>query len=198
VTEQLNDVAMSTEFRTLIKQELDIEALLRTTLEYLLSKTGPTNAAVFLPDQDGHFDLGAYVNYDCPRQTIALLLDHLCQAICPQMAEESDIVTFDDAAQFADWIGLDAGTLDDSQVLAFSCPHEGECLAVVVLFRNRSEPFDEAVASTLDILRHTFADQLDHVIRIHNRARPQWPDEAPDEDPELDDYGFGYEGGLAA
>ena len=33
----------------------------------MLTKTGPTNAAVFLPGTGTDFDLGAYVNYDCPR-----------------------------------------------------------------------------------------------------------------------------------
>ncbi|MHC5002226.1 MAG: response regulator, partial [Planctomycetota bacterium] len=67
---QMSDVAMATEFRTLVKQELDVEDLLRTSLEYLLTKTGATNAAVFLADHDQNFGLGAYVNYDCPRDTV--------------------------------------------------------------------------------------------------------------------------------
>ena len=50
-----------------------------------------------LPDTAGQYALGAYVNYDCPRDSMSLLLDYLCQAICPQMAGESQIVSFDDA-----------------------------------------------------------------------------------------------------
>ena len=47
---------------------------------HLLTKTGPTNAAVFLPDSVDHYGLGAYVNYDCPRESIAALLDALATA----------------------------------------------------------------------------------------------------------------------
>ena len=175
VSVQMTEVAMAAEFRTLLKQELDVEDLLRTALEYLLTKTGPTNGAVFLPGAEQSFDLGAYVNFDCPRETITVLLNHLCRAVCPQMADETDIVSFDDAAAFADWIGADAGFLTGCHVLGFSCLHEGKCMAVMVLFRSKDEPFEESLAPTIDILRAIFAEQLANVIRIHHRARPQWP-----------------------
>lgn len=199
LTEQVNQVALATEFRTLARQELDIEELLRTTLEYLLTKTGPTNAAVFLPDSARHYNLGAYVNYDCPRDSVDALLDHLCDAICPQMSEEPEIVAFDDAREFSQWIGMDGDFLAESQVIALSCLHEEECLAVLVLFRSRSTPFEAKLATTLDIIRSTFAEQLSRIIHIHHRARPEWPKEAGGDEGDFDDeFGYGYEGGLAA
>lgn len=206
IADQMSDVALASEFRTLLKQELDVEDLLRTTLEYLLTKTGPTNAAVFLPEssQDGkpkHFGLGAYVNYDCPRETISILLDHLGRAICPQMCDEPDIISFSDSREFAAWIGADAGFLANSHVVAFSCMHQGQCLAVVVLFRNQSTPFEERLASPIDTMREIIAEQLSNVIKVHHRARHSWPKEAEDGDLDYydDDLGMGgYEGGMAA
>jgi DNA-binding response OmpR family regulator len=199
IAEQMNEVAMTTEFRTLIRQELDVEDLLRTTLEYLLTKTGPTNAAVFLPDHAQNFGLGAYVNYDCPRETVSVLLDHLCEAICPQMAEEQEIVLFDDSAEFSEWVGIESGFMDDSQVMAFSCMHEGECLAVIVLFRNRSDAFELQLAATIDLLRTIFAEQLATIVRVHHRASPEWPEDMHEDDTDYnDDYGFGYGGGGSA
>jgi len=223
IAEQMNEVAMSSEFRTLLKQELDVEDLLRTTLEYLLTKTGPTNAAVFLPDSADHYGLGAYVNYDCPRESIAALLDHLCGAICPQMAGENDIVAFDDAEDFSAWIGaeLDGKGVDgedgdgdgvggdgenagphflaDSQIVAFSCRDAKNCLAVFVLFRNQTNPFPETLAATLDTLRTIIGEQLGTVIKVHHRARTTWPQDASEDDMDYnDDLGFGHGGGLAA
>jgi DNA-binding response OmpR family regulator len=198
VSVQMSEVAMAAEFRTLLKQELDVEDLLRTALEYLLTKTGPTNAAVFLPDAQQSFELGAYVNYDCPRETITVLLNHLCRAVCPQMADESEIVSFDDAAAFAEWIGADAGFLSGCHVLAFSCLHEGKCMAVMVLFRNKDEAFEESMAPTIDILRTIFAEQIANVIRIHHRAKPEWPKDPLDDEYDASDYDeFGF-GGLFA
>ncbi len=199
VSEQMSEVAMAAEFRTLLRQELDVEDLLRTALEYLLTKTGPMNAAVFLPDSNSRFELGAYVNYDCPRETITVLLNHLCRAVCPQMTEETEIVSFDDAAAFADWVGADAGFLSGCQVLAYSCMHEGRCMAVMVLFRSKDEPFEESLAASIDILRAIFAEQVAHVIKVHHRASPSWPKDPLEDDEheagDYDDYGFG---GLVA
>jgi hypothetical protein len=213
IADQMSDVALAAEFRTLLRQELDVEDLLRTTLEYLLTKTGPTNAAVFLPEggalgpnadkKNIAFGLGAYVNCDCPRETISAMLDHLGEAICPQMVSENDIVRFADAEEFSEWIGADAECLADSQVIAFTCRHKGDCLAVIVLFRKKSHPFDERVAGALDTMRTIIAEQLRNVVKVHHRATQGWPREAEDGDLDYgfsdDNYGFGpQEGGLAA
>jgi DNA-binding response OmpR family regulator len=199
LAEQMNDVAMVAEFRTLLQQELDVENLLRTMLEYLLTRTGPTNAAIFLPDQANGFGLGAYVNYDCPREGVSALLDHLCAAICPQMADEDGLVIFEDTEEFAGWIGADAGMLGDCQVMAFSCRHEGECMAVAVLFRSRSNPFSPALGAAIELLRPVIARQLATCVRIHHRATAAWPAEPDEDEADLgDDYGFGCGDGLAA
>jgi DNA-binding response OmpR family regulator len=195
---QLSEVAMVTEFRTLLRQELDVEELLRSALEYLLTKTGPTNAAVFLPDEGGDWSLGAYVNYDCPRESIASLLDQLGEAVCPQMAEEDELVRFEDTETFAQWIGSDVEVLAQCQVIAFACMHEERCMAILVLFRNRAQPFDDSLAHTLDLLRPIFATQLHQIIRVHHRLSGMWPKEAIDEECDFHEDGeFGF-GGLAA
>ena len=200
---QLHDVAMTTEFRTLLRQELDLEELLRCALEYLLTKTGPTNAAVFLPDEDLDWTLGAYVNYDCPRESIGPLLDKLGEAVCPQLADEPEIVRFADASEFAEWAGADVEVLTDSQVIALACMHEQKCMAIIVLFRKNAQPFAESLAGKLGLLRPIFAAQLNQIIRVHHRLHASWPKQAVDEDcdfhdeepPESENFGFG---GLAA
>ena len=200
MSNQLDEAAMASEFRTLLRQELDVEELLRTALEYILTKTGPTNAAVFLPDGSARFALGAYVNYDCPRDSIDYVLERLGNAVCPQMVGHDQIVAFKDAAAFAQWVGMDAGMLGESEVLAFACEHEEECLAVIVLFRSHKTPFDAGLVSVIETLRPIFAEQLAQIIKVHHRAQPQWPDDPADDCDELDfndDAGFGY-GGLAA
>ncbi|TVQ54369.1 MAG: GAF domain-containing protein [Phycisphaerales bacterium] len=198
MSEQMNEISMASEYRTLLRQELDIEDLLRTSLEYLLSKTGPTNAAVFLPEDETAFSLGAYVNYDCPRETISAVLERLGEAICPQLAEEVDPIAFEDAEEFAEWIGVDSGMLSQSQVIAYPCRHEGECMAIVVLFRSADKPFDDSLPETIDILRPIFAEQLATVLKIHHRAVADWPEEASDDELDFnDDFGLGF-GGMAA
>ena len=111
------------------------------------------------------------------------------------MTEETEIVCFDDAAEFAEWVGADAGFLGGCKVVAFSCMHEGRCRAVMVLFRSKDEPFDEALVTSIEILRAIFAEQVDHVIKVHHRANPSWPKDPLEDDEfeagDYDDYGFG-------
>ncbi|MBL4809904.1 MAG: response regulator, partial [Phycisphaerales bacterium] len=77
LTQQFGDVKVTSELETLLRQELDIESLLRTLLEFTLSKIGPTNAAVFMPTSGGDYSVGAYVNYDIARETAEIMLDQL-------------------------------------------------------------------------------------------------------------------------
>ena len=79
--DQMKNIALASELNTIFRQELDLESLLRTVLEYTLRKVGSTNAAIFLPSSTGDFTLGAYVNYDCPRDTAETLLDHLADIL---------------------------------------------------------------------------------------------------------------------
>ena len=196
IADQLSETAMASEFKTLLAQELDVEDLLRTTLEYMLAKIGPTNAAVFLPDEHRHYTLGAYVNYSCPREASELLMDQLSHSLCHEMESEREILFFDHAHDFACHFDADAAFLDDSQVIVFSCVDGGECLATMVLFRENDEPFELNVISLIDTLRTIFARQVSSVINVHHRASPSWPTETVDDVFDVDDeYGFG---GLAA
>lgn len=195
IADQVSEATMVSEFRTLLAQELDLEDLLRTALEYLLTKTGPTNAAVFLPTPENDWDLGAYVNYDCPRSESERFISHLATQVCPHLADESEVVRFIDAKEFAGFIGEEASFLASSQLIAFPCRHDDEALAIVFLFRDNRDAFPDELAGTLDLLREIFARQISAVLKVHHRAKPEWPNEVDGVDEE-DDYGF--LGGLAA
>lgn len=197
LADQVTHVSLASEFGSILQQELDVESLLRTSLEYLLTKTGPTNAAVFLPSNHTDFTLGAYVNYDCPRDTADVLLDHLSDVIAPRFQDETEVVRFDDAEELSERIGADANWLSDSRVIVFSCRHEGECLAVMTLFRDRATPFPDELVPQLKVMSDLFAKQLARVIRIHHRHLPdkQWTGFDSWDD---DDEDSGRDGGVAA
>ena len=173
---QVLQIGIAGEFGSLIRQELDVESLLRTTLEFVLAKIGPTNAAVFLPASSGDFSLGAYVNYDCPKDTADVLLDHLAAVIAPRMEHQTELKSLATEEQLGAFLGEDAHWLADSGVVMFACHHEEECLAVVALFRDRRTPFTERLLPTLGVIRELFGKQLARVIHIHHRHLPkdQW------------------------
>ena len=169
----MNQVAISSEFGGLIKQELDLEVLLRTTLEYILSKSGPTNAAVFLPATSGDYTLGAYVNYDCPKETVDVLLDHMANVVAPRFEDLTDVAHLTDPAEINEKVTGDAMWIGDSHIVAFACRHEAECLAIFLFFRDSRSPYPDTFVNQLRVMRDLFAAQLARVVRIHHRHLPK-------------------------
>ncbi len=176
LSSKLTLVTVASEFNSLVRQELDIESLLRTVLEYLLTKTGPTNAAIFLPSTSGDFTLGAYVNYDGPKDSGEVLLEHLAAALAPRFESERGIAVLNGRRELEARLGSCADWLADSTLLAFACHNEDECLAVCVLFRDRRVPFAGELLPVLETLSALFARQLTRVVKVHHRHLPptQW------------------------
>ncbi len=198
MADRLDIVSSVSAYRALVSQDLDIEGVLQTSLEFLLSKTGPTNAAVLLAESEVDYALGAYVNFECPRELADPVLDRLANGVCHHVAEQGELVKFHDVKEFIEAVGTEAEILQNSDVIAMPCIHEGECLAVVFLFRDVSTPFSEEMAPLLDSLRQVFGEQLAKVIRIHHRLDAQWPDSVVDETEDFTDWGFGTGDSKAA
>lgn len=169
---QVQQMSRAGDYASLIHNELDLEAMLRRTLEYLLQKAGPTNAAIFLPANADEYTLGGYVNYECTAESADMLLQHLADVVAPKVAGHEGLVHITDNAALAQWIGDDSAYLADSHVLTFACRHRGEPLAVLTLFRDGSQPFDAAVVETCAALGVVLAEHLAKLIRIHHRSLP--------------------------
>lgn len=172
LAEQMHKVAETRDFTHALRNELDLEQVLRKTLEHLLTKAGPTNAAVFLPTTADEFTLGGYVNYDCSGDSADILLQHLASIVAPRLREEQDPVYLTDDAMLEQWFGDDWNYLADSHLLGMTCRHKGEPLAVVVLFRDSSEPFGDDMPAHLESIAPLLAEYLAKVIRVHHRALP--------------------------
>ncbi|MEL7472664.1 MAG: hypothetical protein AAGK04_05040, partial [Planctomycetota bacterium] len=87
---------------------LDVEIALRRVLEHVLDRIGPTNAAVFMPDSSGDYSLGAYVNYDRPKDSAEVMLDHLAGVIAPRFEETDGVVSIHNDDQLHQCIGAEA------------------------------------------------------------------------------------------
>ncbi len=190
LSDQVAHIGDTKEFESLIRQELDIESLLRTVLEYVLSKTGPTNAAVYLPSTAEDFSLGAYVNYDRDRETVEVLLDHLAGVLAPKFESNHSLVLCKNIDDVEALLGEHAHWIGDCQMITFACHHDGECLAVVTFFRDRSSPFTDEAVSLLEALCPLLARQLSQVIYVHHRHLPKhlWGTFSDTDDDELDDF----------
>ena len=195
---RLDIISSVSAYRALVSQDLDIEGVLQTSLEFLLSKTGPTNAAVLLAESEVDYALGAYVNFECPRELADPVLDRLASGVCHHVAEQGELVKFHDVNEFIEAVGPEAEILQNSDVIAMPCIHEGECLAVVFLFRDVTTPFSDEMAPLLDSLREVFGEQLAKVVRIHHRLDAQWPDSVAEDTEDFTDWGFGKGDSKAA
>lgn len=169
--------SLAQEFSKVVRQELDVESLLRSCLEFVLARSGPTNGAIFLPSNHCDFNVGAYVNYDCDRDSMDLLLDQLSDTVPARFEREESVVLMRSRAQLEKRMGDDSRWLTGREVVIATCIQDGECLAVLILFRDRDAPFAEDLRAQLRVVCDVFGDQLARVIRIHHRHRPDeaWP-----------------------
>jgi len=171
VADQMKSTAAVAEFEALIRQELDIEGLLRTMLEYTLKRVGPTNGAIFLPTSCGDFSLGAYINYDRDRESAESLFGDLADTLAPACESFKSLTTtgrivalgFDHIGE-EHWISDDAGAFQ-------AIWHDGECLAVIAFFRNIKTPFKQDARESLTILNDLFGKQLARIIKTHHRHK---------------------------
>ncbi|MAX25920.1 MAG: hypothetical protein CMJ19_15590 [Phycisphaeraceae bacterium] len=169
---QMHETVQNNDFLSYVGNELDLEHVLRRTLEYVLEKAGPTNAALFLPAMADEYSLGGYVNLDGSRESTTMILQHLADVVAPKMAERDHVLHITDNETMGKWIGADAAYLEDAHVLAVRCQHEEETLAVLIAFRDQSTPFAPEMVQTFEAISTLLAEQLSRVIRIHHRHLP--------------------------
>lgn len=185
---EIDKLSLCGEFNGIIRQELEIESLLRVVLEFVLAKTGPTNAAIFLPATGSEFSLGAYVNADIPKASVDALLDHLAEVLAPRFEHRPGVHRFDTRRDVARLLGQDAHWLPEQTLVAFPCIHNDECLAVVTLFRDDHEHFSAETVRVLDTIGTLFSRQLARVVHVHHRHLPKHKWGALGDAPES--YGF--------
>lgn len=177
LSDNMQNISVTSEFNAVVRQELDMENLLRTVLELVLRKTGPTNAAIFLPGVDGDFTLGAFANYDCSRESIDSMFDELAGVIGPKFEQLDAPIVMADVAQLRDQLGASAHWVEHSTMLIVSCKDaSGECRAVMTLFRDRRATFNENMIRSVGLMAGITGAQLERVVKTHNRhlSKSKW------------------------
>jgi len=169
---QMEHATESSVFAAALREELDLEALLRKTLEHLLQIAGPTNAAVYLPTSLDEYALGGYVNYECTRESADVLLQHLADVIAPTIAESTEPIHITSNKALTEDFGDDAAYLEDAHMIAFAVRHDDEVLAVIIMYRDHVEPFAGELIDQIEVMSPILADHLAKVVRVHHRRLP--------------------------
>lgn len=180
LAEQMQQVTRARDYAALVREELDLEQMLRKTLEFLLEKAGPTNAAIFLPATLDEFSLGGYVNYDWTSESPELLLQLLADRLAPHVAQADTHLHLTDDAALAHVLDGKPDLLTGCHVLGMPCRLEDEPLAVVILFREADRPFEAETVELCQAIAPMIGEYLARIIRIHHRHLPEPP--AEDED----------------
>lgn len=180
---QMRQIESVSEFKALIATELDLEQVLRSALEFVLRKVGPTNAVIFLPSQGGGWTVGGYINYTCDKESAGVLLNHMACVVAPRLAESGETLHLtDDDDSRHDWLGEQCAWLRGVHILATACRDDNdETLAVVMLFRDPNEPLDTDTRDLLTSIAPAFANHLVKVIHVHHRRNPVLDDDDEDE-----------------
>ena len=165
MAKQLNQTQLSGEYAGSLGSDLDIEAMMRATMQYVLKKAGPLNAAVFLPDSEKNFVLGAYLDLDTSADTV--LVDVIGQTVAPHAAKAGKVVEFLDDSILNETFGQ--AMLCGKSWMAAASYHRGDPMAVIVAFHSRQQPFAPAVRPTLESIAAVLGGRISRLVDIHNR-----------------------------
>lgn len=169
LSRQLEDVRTQDGFRKFIAEAKDLEQLLCHSMDWLLREIGYANVAVFLASDEGVFQLGAYMKYTVPGET--LVTEALRRVIVP-MAVKDAIVHFPGKTLSDRLTSQEMAFMKDQDVLAVNCTYLGESLASIVFFRDEKNGFKEIDADLLRQIGPIFAIELATVVRESSEDSP--------------------------
>jgi DNA-binding NarL/FixJ family response regulator len=175
MAQQLNFTQLAADYAQFVRGEIEVEGLLRRTMEWVLRKLGPVNAAVYLPNGQDYFALGAYLNLDT--QADAALIDALGKTVVQQAREGTGLLSLDTDRAIDELFGDDAALLRGRAWLAAGCQTARECLAVLVVFKRQAgqgeaPASDAETRGLIEAIAPLFADRIEQALGLYHRLRP--------------------------
>jgi DNA-binding response OmpR family regulator len=174
MAQQLNVSQLSAEYLETVKSELEVEGILRKTMEWVLRKLGPVNAAVYLPAGDEFLSLGAYLNLDTHAD--AALIEALGKTVVEQARRggAGAATTFDDDAMLTEMFAEDAQALLGKSWLAVGCHTARECMGVLVIFRKQEEGkgSDAGTVGLMEAIAPVLATRIEQALSFYHRLHP--------------------------
>lgn len=159
----------SDELTSALGDDLEIERLLRKTLELVLRKLGPMNAAIFLPDSEGNFSLGAYLNFDTNPDSVFVTM--VAQTIVNKAALQASTVALPNDASLRECFGSDSTLLTGRTWLATPAIKDKDCVAVMVAFQPQHKTMPPATQKLFESVACLLAEKITRSIDIYNRMK---------------------------
>ncbi len=179
---QMKHVQVTSQFKAILDQELDLEQVLRRVLEFVLQHIGSTNAVIFLPGTSGGYTTGGYINYSFDKETASVLLGHLADVAAPRIADAEELFHLTGNDEIHSWLSDDSAWLENCHVVGLPCRKGEETMAALLLFRDNGEPFDAEALESLGAVGPVLAAHLSRVIGIHHRLSDHMKEEDKGDD----------------
>ncbi len=180
VAQEMERVRIDRTLRELLASAADLEQLLCHTMDWLLRHLGHCNIAVFLTDDAGDSELGAYMKHTIAGEPafVQWLQDQVLHEI-----NRRDGKLHAAPEQFA-------GTLDpldpqqaamlDEAVMGASCQYLAESLGTLIVFRNHNQPFTPEHERLLAVTAQAFSEALTALVNRDGNDDNDSVDEADD------------------
>lgn len=169
LADQFNQAKTSDELADALGDDLEIERLLRKTLELVLKKLGPMNAAIFLPDSERNFSLGAYLNFDTNPDSI--FVGMVSQTVIQKAALQCSSLLLPNDESLREAFGSDATLLTGRTWLATPAMRDKECVAVLVAFQPQHKPLSPNTQKLFESVAVLLAEKITKSIDIYNRLK---------------------------
>jgi DNA-binding response OmpR family regulator len=180
MAQQLNVTQITAEYCQTLDEEIEVEGILRKTMEWVLRKVGPINAAVYLPDTERRFALGAYLNLDT--EADALLISDIGETVVKQAESAGQAISIDDDRAIEHLFGSAGERLKRRSWLSIACNVRRECLAVIVIFRSTGQPIDVSTRTMIEAMAPVLGERIDQALGLYHRLHPyDYEDEASGE-----------------
>ena len=189
MAQQLNLTQMTVDYSHTVGNEIEVEGLLRKTMEWVLQKLGPINAAVYLSDADHRFALGAYLNLDT--QADAELINAIGETIVKESDGSSHALAVDDDGKIDEHFGEQGERLKGRAWLSAPCytttASKKECLAVLVLFRSHGDcshgvaAFDPSIRLMIEGIAPVLGEKIEQALELYHRMHPDGEDDPEQE-----------------
>ena len=170
MAQQLNVTQVTAEFAQTLQDEIEVEGTLRKTMEWILRKVGPINAAVYLPDTERQFALGAYLNLDT--EADALLISDIGETIVKRADTPGNVVSIDQDGAIDELFGVAGERLKNRSWLSVGCFARRECLAVIVIFRNQGQLIDASTRTMIEAIAPVLGERIDQALGLYHRMHP--------------------------
>ena len=156
VAEQVERVRQETTLTDLLGSANDLEQLLCHAMDWLLRHAGHCNIAVFLEDDAGGAELGAYMKHTVAGEEATI--EWLRRSVLPAVAAEADCGAVAlPAERLAE---RPNGAMAGQAFVGAACTYLAEPLATIVLFRPADEPFAGEHRAALAAAAGAFARAL--------------------------------------